>query len=104
MSKSQNRPFSWTRSERANQEEAQTQINSIAEEYEIEVFSSGAEQFADRIVGGGLKPSDYTVAEFQKFKNKVADAVVSALVEAEREAFEFIRFERLERIAKESKK
>lgn len=88
----------------SNQEEAQTQINSIGEEYGIEIFTSGGEQFVERIESYGLEPSDFTVAEFSKYKSKVVDAVLSAMAEAEREAFEFIRFERLERIAKQSNK
>ena len=86
--KKDTRKFVWSRAEQSLQEEANTRIGEIMEEYEMEVFTSGAEQFADRIEGAGLKPSDFTVEDFAKWKARVNDIVIGVLIEAERSAFD----------------
>jgi hypothetical protein len=86
--KKDTRKFVWDDSEQSLQEEAHSRINEIMEEYEMEVFTSGAEQFADRIEGAGLKPSNFTVEDFAKWKARVVDIMMGALIEAERSAFD----------------
>ena len=85
--KNTTRKFTWSDSEQSNQEAAYTQINEIAEEHEIEVFFSGGEQFASRIDSYGMNYKDFTVDDFSKWKQKVVDKVINALIEAERSAF-----------------
>jgi hypothetical protein len=86
--KKDTRKFAWSRSEQSNQDSAYTQISEIAEEHGIEVFFSGGEQFVDRIEGAGLKPSNFTVEDFAKWKSRVVDIVMGGLIEAERSAFD----------------
>jgi hypothetical protein len=88
MKKQNKQPFSWSRSEQSNQNAAYEQISEIAEEHGIEVFFSGGEQFADRIEGAGLKPKDFSVDDFEKWKQLVVDHTLTALIEAERKAFQ----------------
>lgn len=89
--KSNNRKFIWNDREQANQEAAYTQMNEIAEEYEIEAFFTGGEQFAGCIERYGDiykgKKIAMTVADFEKWKAKVVDKTLTALIEAERLAF-----------------
>lgn len=86
-----NRKFKWNDSEQANQEAAYDQISEIAEEHEIEVFFSGGEQFATCIEKYGdiyaTKKPTFSVADFEKWKQKVVDKVIGQLIEAERSAF-----------------
>lgn len=100
MSKKQNRPFNWSTAEQCTQDSAIEQIKEIAEAHEIEVFISGAVEFADRADCLGFSPKDFTVDEFTKYKERVGDAVLSAMLDAEREAFDFIKKERIKRLAK----
>jgi hypothetical protein len=86
--KKDTRKFSWSRSEQSNQDSAYTQISEIAEEHGIEVFFSGGEQFVDRIEGAGLKPSDFTVEDFEGWKARVVDITMGWIIEAERSAFD----------------
>ena len=79
--------FVWHSSEQNAQESAVEEINATADEYAIEVFTSGGEQFAERIEGAGLKYSDFTLHDFEEWKSKVVDTVIKALIEAERDAF-----------------
>lgn len=79
--------FVWNSNEQSTQEDAVEALNQIADEHAIEVFTSGGEQFADRIDGAGLKPSDFTLHDFEEWKSKVVDAVIKAQIEAERDAF-----------------
>lgn len=99
--KSDKRKFTWNNSEQANQEAAYSQISEIAEEHGIEVFFSGGEQFAERIENAGLKPSDFTVEDFEHWKRVVVDNIIGSLLEAERSAFEYIVDEKM---AKKKKK
>lgn len=87
MKKTNTRPFSWTRSEMSNQNAAVNHICEIAGEHEIETFICGGEQFADRIEGAGLKAKDFTVEDFEKWKELVVKKVLPELIEAERLAF-----------------
>ena len=91
MKKTKQRPFTWSRSESTNQNIAIGQINEIAEEFGIEVFTSGGEEFADRIAGAGLEPKDFSVEDFEKWKSLVVGYTLTALVDAERKAFEIIK-------------
>ena len=88
--KKDTRKFVWDDSEQSLQEEAHSRINEIMEEYEMEVFTSGGEQFAERIRNAGLKPSNFTVEDFAKWKARVVDIVLGVLIEAERSAFDEI--------------
>lgn len=94
MSKNTTRKFTWNDSESSNQEAAYERINEIAEEYEIETFFSGGEQFAERIDNAGLDYKDFTVEDFAKWKASVVDIVLGALVEAERSAFDSLLIEK----------
>lgn len=82
------RKFAWNRSEQSSQETASLQIAEIAGEHEIEVFTSGGEQFAERIENAGLKYSNFTVEDFAEWKQSVVDIVMGAMIEAERSAFD----------------
>ena len=74
----------------SNQDAAVNHICEIAGEHEIETFICGGEQFADRIEGAGLKVKDFTVEDFEKWKELVVKETLPALIEAERFAFEQI--------------
>ena len=102
--KSDKRKFTWNNSERAAQEAAYTQISEIAEEHGIEVFFSGGEQFADRIEAAGLKPSDFTVEDFENWKKGIVNAIMDNLIDAERAAFLFVLNKKKERKKNKNKK
>ena len=82
-----NEKFTWSSSERELQSDAVESINATADEYSIEVFTTGSEQFADYITNSGLKYKDFTLEEFNQWKDAVVDSVIKAQVEAERSAF-----------------
>jgi hypothetical protein len=79
--------FVWNSNEQGLQESAIEELNATADEYAIEVFTSGGEQFAEKIDNAGLKYSDFTLHDFEEWKGKVVDAVIKAQIEAERDAF-----------------
>lgn len=82
-----NRPFVWNKREQAVQEDCISQMQSVSEEAEVQWCYTNGENFADKCKAFGFKPSDFTVAEFSRWQNRVMDAAVEALVQAERDAF-----------------
>lgn len=82
-----NKKFIWNDEEHGAQDSAIESIKSIADEHGIEVFNTGGMEFFDLIDGLNMKPSDFTVAEFEEWKSEVVSQVLEALCNAERVAF-----------------
>lgn len=89
--------FVWNNEEASNQQTAGELISNTAEEHGIEVFLTGGEQFAERIEGRGLKYGDFTLHDFERWKQIVVDKVISVQIEAERIAFEQVLTEKFEK-------
>lgn len=87
MSEEDTRKFSWSESEQRKQEFAYTEMSDIAEEHEIEIFTSGGEQFADLCEKHNIDPSDFTVEEYNEWKQWVVNEVMDAMIAIEKKAF-----------------